>query len=103
MTLRTEQILSFLDTKAKSSNEDPNQRWVGTWNDYLKRIKHFVRWLYNEYNKKDEKDSIGTKKYSKWVVILPDVFIGELGWKEGAELEAHTNPKNNSLVLQSKK
>ncbi|HJU59141.1 MAG TPA: hypothetical protein VJ583_05285, partial [Nitrososphaeraceae archaeon] len=29
------QIISFLDTKIKNSQEDPDKRWITTWNDYL--------------------------------------------------------------------
>jgi integrase/recombinase XerD len=42
-----DQISSFLDTNMKTNSEDPEQRWITTWNDYLVRIKHFFRWLYN--------------------------------------------------------
>ena len=34
-----EQIISFLDTKIKNSEEDPDKKWITTWNDYLWRIK----------------------------------------------------------------
>jgi integrase/recombinase XerD len=44
-----EQITSFLDTKIKNV-EDPDKKWMTTWNDYLHRIKHFFRWLYNQKN-----------------------------------------------------
>ena len=43
-----EQIMSFLDTKIKDVEEDPDKKWISTWNDYLHRIKHFFRWLYNQ-------------------------------------------------------
>src|SRR5918912_1664469 len=46
-----EQIISFLDTKIKSDEEDPDKKWITTWNDYLHRIKHFFRWLYNQKKK----------------------------------------------------
>jgi integrase/recombinase XerD len=42
-----EQITKFLDKKIKSNLDDPEQRWITTWNDYLIRIKHFFRWLHN--------------------------------------------------------
>src|SRR5581483_2630188 len=45
---RKEQILTFLKSKEKSSEEDPEKRWITTWNDYLSRIKYFLRWLYNQ-------------------------------------------------------
>lgn len=40
-------VLSFLDTKIKTKEEDPDQKWITTWSDYLHRIKHFLRWLHN--------------------------------------------------------
>jgi hypothetical protein len=41
------EILSFLDSKIKSKQEDSDQKWITTWNDYMHRIKHFFRWLHN--------------------------------------------------------
>jgi len=41
------ELLKFLDTKIKSYNEDPDKRWITTWNNYLNRIKLFYRWLLN--------------------------------------------------------
>ena len=38
------QITSFLDSKIKSGEDDPDKRWITTWNDYLGRIKYFFRW-----------------------------------------------------------
>ena len=45
---RKEQIISFLDSKMKSSEGDPDKKWITTWNDYLGDIKYFFRWLYNQ-------------------------------------------------------
>ena len=42
-----DQVTKFLDTKIRSNSEDPEKRWITTWNDYLVRIKHFFRWLHN--------------------------------------------------------
>jgi integrase/recombinase XerD len=42
-----EQVTSFLNTKVKSSEEDPDKRWITTWNYYLVHIKRFFRWLHN--------------------------------------------------------
>jgi integrase len=44
-----DQVTSFLDSKIKGFEEDPDKRWITTWNDYLGRIKYFYRWMYN-YN-----------------------------------------------------
>ncbi|HXX98013.1 MAG TPA: hypothetical protein VEL11_12955 [Candidatus Bathyarchaeia archaeon] len=52
-----DQILRYLDTKIKNSAEDPEEKWITTWNDYLNRIKLFFRWLTNKHiiNKSDWK------------------------------------------------
>src|SRR4030095_9165284 len=42
-----EQVLSFLNTKIRSQEDDPEKKSITTWNDYLHRIKHFLRWLQN--------------------------------------------------------
>jgi hypothetical protein len=42
-----ELIIRFLDSRLKSKDEDPDQRSLRTWNDYLNRIKFFFRWLHN--------------------------------------------------------
>ncbi|HEY6658925.1 MAG TPA: hypothetical protein VIZ62_10400, partial [Nitrososphaeraceae archaeon] len=42
-----ETILAFLDTKRKNKEDDSEQKWITTWNDYLWRLKMFYRWLYN--------------------------------------------------------
>jgi hypothetical protein len=44
---KSEQVLSFLNTKIRSEEDDPEKKSITTWNDYLHRIKHFLRWLYN--------------------------------------------------------
>lgn len=45
---RKEDIIEFLDTKRKDTTIDPDQKWIRTWNDYLQRIKYFIRWLHND-------------------------------------------------------
>jgi hypothetical protein len=50
---RREQVIKFLDTKIKTIEEDPDARWITTWNHYIGRIKYFFRWLYNAYSKKN--------------------------------------------------
>ena len=42
-----EEIVSFLNTRKKNESIDPDKRWITTWNDYLHRIKHFMRWLHS--------------------------------------------------------
>ena len=36
-----EKIIQFLDLKRKKDTEDPDKKWITTWNDYLWRIKYF--------------------------------------------------------------
>lgn len=47
------EIIEFLNTRKKLLEIDPDERWITTWNDYLNRIKHFYRWLYNQHGKED--------------------------------------------------
>jgi len=61
---KKEQIIAFLDTKIKNIQQDPDKRWITTWNHYLHRIKHFIRWLYNYRDKKDEEERVAQ---SEWV------------------------------------
>jgi len=53
---KKEEILSFLNTKIKTKEEDPDGKWMRTWNDYLQRIKYFFRWLYNEKLRQDRNE-----------------------------------------------
>lgn len=43
----TTDIMEFLDTRKKDATIDPDKKWIRTWNDYLQRIKYFMRWFYN--------------------------------------------------------
>ena len=56
-----EQITSILDTKIKSVEQDPDKKWITTWNHYLHRIKHLIRWLHNQRGKVD------TISQSEWI------------------------------------
>jgi integrase/recombinase XerD len=51
---KREEILEYLNTKVKRKEEDPDGKWMRTWNDYLQRIKYFIRWIYNEKKRIDE-------------------------------------------------
>jgi hypothetical protein len=55
---RKEQIIRFLDTKVKSSEIDPEKKWITTWNHYLYRIKLFMRWLHNYRNKESHDNEV---------------------------------------------
>ncbi len=57
-----EQILKFLDMKKKTEEEDPDKKWITTWNDYLWRIKYFYRWLHNAKEK-----GVNAKSIDRWV------------------------------------
>ena len=50
---RKDQILLFLDIKTKTNEEDPDGKWITTWNHYLSHIKYFFRWLHNIYNNRN--------------------------------------------------
>ena len=46
-------ILNFLNTKRKSTDIDPDQKWITTYNDYVIRLKHFFRWMFNKGKRED--------------------------------------------------
>ena len=60
-----EQITAFLDTKAKNLEQDPDKRWITTWNHYLHRIKLFLRWLYNCRGKEVNSESEVLSRYCR--------------------------------------
>jgi integrase/recombinase XerD len=47
-----EQIVCYLDTKINNTEQDPEEKWITTWNDYLSRIKLFFRRRTNRPNTK---------------------------------------------------
>ena len=51
---KKEEILEYLNTKIKSKEDDPDGKWMRTWNDYLQRIKYCIRWIYNEKQRIDK-------------------------------------------------
>jgi integrase/recombinase XerD len=53
-TTKKERILGFLNTKVK--DEDPDKRWITTWNNYLNRLRLFYLWLYNHENDIDHEN-----------------------------------------------
>jgi hypothetical protein len=80
---KKEQILEFLNTKIKSHDEDPDKRWITTWNNYLNRIRLFYRWLYNHENDIDHENwqtpefiKIKNKK-SKRISLYLEVKFGK--------------------------
>ena len=48
--------------------------------------------LQKRFNRK-----VGDKEYSKWIVVLPNDKVQELGWKEGVELDIDT--KKGAITL----
>jgi hypothetical protein len=57
-----EKILEFLNLKRKNETDDPDKKWITTWNDYLWRIKYFYRWLANT----KEKTIVAHKSDNNW-------------------------------------
>ena len=41
------------------------------------------------------------KEYSKWIIVLPQKEIADLGWKEGIELK--TKIKKDRIILLPEK
>ena len=59
-----EQIIKYLESKRKTVEEDPDKKWIITWNDYLWRLKYFYRWLYNTKEK-----GLNAKSYDSWTTL----------------------------------
>ena len=55
-------ILDFLKTKMKREDDDPDGKWITTYNDYLLRLKHFFRWFKN-YKKTEDQQNWTTPKF----------------------------------------
>ena len=70
---RKGQITRFLDTKIKSQEQDPDQKWITTWNYNLVHLKRFFRWLHNCHKPKrsdehkEEDDDNNDIPESDWV------------------------------------
>ena len=60
-------ILSFLNSKLKSIEDDPEKRSIVMWNDYLGRIKYFIRWLYNCRTKDDRNQNESLTDPAYWM------------------------------------
>jgi integrase/recombinase XerD len=67
---KREQILSFLNLKIKNTKQDPEKRWITTWNHYLNRTKLFYRWFYNAYKSLNRNGLKEIQDQSEW--ITPD-------------------------------
>jgi integrase len=39
-------IISFLNSYRKPEGEDPRHKWIGTYNNYVRHLLRFFRWLY---------------------------------------------------------
>jgi integrase/recombinase XerD len=49
-TASRQTVISFLDRKRKYVDNDPEMRWITTWNHYyLNRLRLFFRWFHNRY------------------------------------------------------
>jgi integrase/recombinase XerD len=60
---KKDQILSFLDTKMKSQEQDPDKKWITTWNYNLVHIKRFFRWLHNHHKDEQESNDIAESEW----------------------------------------
>ena len=59
-------VIKFLDSKIKTGEQDPDRRWITTWNVYLNHLKYFFRWFYNEYlldNNSNSEDEIPSRDW----------------------------------------
>jgi hypothetical protein len=54
--LTQDDILAFLDKRKKSPNDDPDAKWMTTWNHYRDRLLHIIKWHENYQSGLDEED-----------------------------------------------
>ena len=45
LDITKDQVLEFLNTKVKSYDEDPDTRWITTWNNYLNRLRFLFNFI----------------------------------------------------------
>jgi site-specific recombinase XerD len=63
----SDNILLFLDSRKRNREQDPDQKWITTWNDYLWRIKIFYRWYYNTKILKNNIFDLITSRRRIWI------------------------------------
>ena len=49
-------VVAFLNKRKKSIENDPEKKWVVTWNHYLNRLIGFYRWMHNHPKNIDMED-----------------------------------------------
>ncbi|MFL6400251.1 MAG: hypothetical protein ACJ72J_11835, partial [Nitrososphaeraceae archaeon] len=52
-----------LDTKIKSQEQDPDKKWITTWNYNLVHLKRFFRWLHNHHKDEQESNDIAESEW----------------------------------------
>jgi integrase/recombinase XerD len=50
----------------RNREEDHEEKWITTWNDYLWRIKYFFRWVYNI----QKNENIDNLDPSNWITPI---------------------------------
>jgi integrase/recombinase XerD len=60
-----------LDTKIKSQEQDPDKKWITTWNYNLVHLKRFFRWLYNHHTSKSIYEQKEHNDISESVWVTP--------------------------------
>ena len=63
----SDNVLLFLDSRKRNREQDPDQKWITTWNDYLWRIKIFYRWYYNTKILKNNIFDLITSRRRIWI------------------------------------
>jgi integrase/recombinase XerD len=64
--IKRQDITTFLDSKIKSSEIDPEKKWITTWNHYFNHLKFFYRWLYNDHDTTGNDDDGNRKSLQDW-------------------------------------
>jgi len=71
-------MLTFLERKKKDKDEDPDQKWISTWNHYFQRINYqqIIKTMTEiKYNFIEEHKNILNTYYSIYSKRLDDIII----------------------------
>jgi integrase/recombinase XerD len=57
------QVTTYLNTYIR--NDDPDKKWISTWNIYMLRLVSFYRWLHNFDNREKQEEYWITPSFIK--------------------------------------
>jgi len=77
-----EDIISYLGSLKKTESNDPNHKWIGTYNTRQMVLNKFFRWLYNYYYQHNKEN--GELDQKNWITPPCMQGIKQLSRKESS-------------------